>query len=91
MEILSANKSDAELIQQAFREGLPVRVWMGIFKEWTWWTPSKEVALKKQSETDETVYHTGELYTLMQKPDDMKHDLHKLKKEFKNSEIISHE
>lgn len=85
MRVISAQsprESDAELIKKAFREGKPVRVWSGILKEWIWWAPSKESAKSKKSETNEVVYHMGELILVKGWGTDELRDIHSLKKNF---------
>jgi len=87
LEALSANKTDAELIKEAFRDGQPVRVWSGVLQEWIWWSPNKEIAERKKQETDEVVYHKGELITLIGRDGQSLKDMHILRKEF-DGEII---
>ena len=78
---------DAELIKQAFREGKAVRVWSGVLQEWIWWSPSKETAKRKKQETDEIVYHKGELIKLVGWDSQSLKDMHEIKKAF-DGEII---
>jgi len=74
--------SEKELIQQAFREGKSIRWWSGVLKEWIWFSPDKASAQAKKKETDEVVYHKGEIEALTGWDKQDIKTIHGLKKEF---------
>ena len=86
-DIANGDVSNKAVIQQAFKEGKPIRVWSGVLHEWIWFAPSIEIAKRKKQQTSEVVYHRGEIIIVKGwNKQDLK-NIHALKKSF-DGEII---